>query len=299
MLGNAKPIIDCTIAAGGKQPRRAAHGFSIDTGYRRKKFGTVAILCDKFGPVAEFFPIATLTDEGFVRQPLGDNDMGKRGEDRNIGAGPQRQMKIRAYMRRAHNIRAARVDHDQFGTLPEATFDPAGKDRMTIGRVRADDQDHVALLDTVEVLRARRCSEGGLETIARGRVAYARAGIDVVGAKACADQLLHKEGFFICAPARSDPAQSVRAVGVTYADQPGRGKLQRFLPVNFAPGLVDPLPDHRFEDTLLMLGIAPGETSFDAAMPAIGLAFLPGHHPHKLFAAHLRAKGAADPIAKK
>src|SRR3546814_10841248 len=43
-----------------------------------------------------------------------------------------------------------------------------------------------------------------------------------------------------------------------------------------------------------MLGIAPGEAALDAAMPAIGLAFLPRHHAHQFLAPHLRAEGAAD-----
>src|SRR3546814_8798633 len=43
-----------------------------------------------------------------------------------------------------------------------------------------------------------------------------------------------------------------------------------------------------------MLGIAPGEAALDAAMPAIGLAFLPRPHAHQFLAPHLRAEGAAD-----
>src|SRR3546814_11589767 len=43
-----------------------------------------------------------------------------------------------------------------------------------------------------------------------------------------------------------------------------------------------------------MLGIAPGEAALDAAMPAIGLDFLPRHHAHQFLAPHLSAEGAAD-----
>ena len=44
-----------------------------------------------------------------------------------------------------------------------------------------------------------------------------------------------------------------------------------------------------------MLGIAPGETSFDARVPTIGLAILIRHHPHQFFAAHFCPERAADP----
>jgi hypothetical protein len=73
-----------------------------------------------------------------------------------------------------------------------------------------------------------------------------------------------------------------------------RGEGKRLVPAHHAPRLVDAIADHRLCDAVLVVGIAPGEAPFDAAVAAIGLAVLPRHHAHQLFAFHLGAEGAAD-----
>jgi hypothetical protein len=59
-------------------------------------------------------------------------------------------------------------------------------------------------------------------------------------------------------------------------------KGDRLLPGDLAPGLVDRLADHRVEDAVLVVGVAPGEAALDAGMAAIGLAVLVGHHADQL-----------------
>ena len=73
-------------------------------------------------------------------------------------------------------------------------------------------QDHVGLLDRLEVLRAGRRAEGRLQAVAGRRMADARAGVDVVVAEAGAHQLLHEEGFFVGAARGGDAADGVAAV---------------------------------------------------------------------------------------
>src|SRR3546814_12638024 len=59
---------------------------------------------------------------------------------------------------------------------------------------------------------AGRRSEGGLQPIAGGRVADARAGIDIIVAEALAYQLLNQKSLFVRAAAEGDAADRARAV---------------------------------------------------------------------------------------
>ena len=198
-------------------------------------------------------------------------------------------------MRRTHQINAARVDDDQLRALPQAAFHPAGKDRVRVGRVGADHEDHVRLHHRVEILRARAGPERGLEAIAGRRVAHPRAGIDIVRSEPGAHQLLHEEGFLIGAAAGGDTAKRPRPVlrldRVELACRVG----QSLVPRNLAPWLIDGLADHRGSDAIGVIGVTPCEAALDAGVAAIGLAVLPRHHAHQLLAAHLGAEGAADP----
>jgi hypothetical protein len=120
------------------------------------------------------------------------------------------------------------------------------------------------------------------------------AGIDVVVAEAAADQLLHQEGLLVGAARRSDPPDRAAAVPLLDALELGRSVRDRFVPRHFAPGIADLGADHRLQDALAVLGVAPGEAALDAGVPAIGLAVLPRHHAHDFLAAHLRLEGTAD-----
>ncbi len=87
-------------------------------------------------------------------------------------------------MGRAHDVGAARVDDDQLGALAQALLEARADNRMTIGRIAADDEHHIGIFDGVEILRAGGGAEGGAEAVAGRRVADARAGIDIIIAEA-------------------------------------------------------------------------------------------------------------------
>jgi hypothetical protein len=79
---------------------------------------------DEAGPVLEFRPVTTLADEGLVEQALGDDDMGQRGQNRDIGAGPQGQMMARLDVGGADQVDTARIDDDQLGAGPKPLLEP-------------------------------------------------------------------------------------------------------------------------------------------------------------------------------
>ena len=94
------------------------------------------------------------------------------------------------------------------------------------------------VLDRVEILRAGRGAEGGLEAVAGRRMADARAGIDVVVAEAGADQLLDEEGLLVGAARRGDAADRALAVLRLDALELGGGVGDRLVPAHLAPGSV-------------------------------------------------------------
>ena len=101
---------------------------------------------------------------------------------------------------------------NQPGPGAQSLFQLAGKDGMAVRRVGADHDHHVGMLDAIEILRARRGTEGLAQAIAGGRMAHPRAGIDIVRSEPGAQQLLHEEGFLIGAAAGGDTAKRPRPV---------------------------------------------------------------------------------------
>ena len=81
-----------------------------------------------------------------------------------------------------------------------------GEHRMRLARIGADHHDHVGQRDRLEGLRAGRGAVGLPEAVAGGRVADARAGVDVVVAERRAHHLLHQERLLVGAARRGDAA---------------------------------------------------------------------------------------------
>ncbi len=197
VLGDAEPVIDRAIAAGGEQPRRGAQFRRVYAGGNGCRLRAVLRQRDECGPVLEFAPVAALTHKGFIDQALGDDHMGDCGEHRDVGAGQQRQMMPGFDMGGANDVGSARIDHDQFGAGAQALLQSRSEHRMAVGRIGADDHHDVGMLDGIEILGAGGGAEGARQTIAGRGMADAGAGIDVVVAKTGADQFLHHEHFFI------------------------------------------------------------------------------------------------------
>ena len=75
-------------------------------------------------------------------------------------------------MRGADNIGSARIDHNQLGGRPSVLtakppFHSAGKNGVAVGGICANDQNDVAFLNTVKILRTRAGAKGCFQTIAR------------------------------------------------------------------------------------------------------------------------------------
>src|SRR3546814_20424951 len=83
---------------------------------------------------------------------------------------------------------------------------------MAVGRIGADDEDHIGLHDAVEILRARGGAERRLQAIAGRGMADTGAGIDIIVAAALTDPLLDETRFTIVSAAGGIAADAAVAI---------------------------------------------------------------------------------------
>ena len=165
VFGDAEAVIDRRVAAGRVKPRRAAHADRRgNAGVFLGRLGTVALLGNEGRPVLIFVPVAAFAHEFFVDETFRDDHMRQRRDDRDIGSGAQGQMIRPPRYAASAPARAARIDDDQLGALAQPLLDLRADHGMRVGRIAADDQNDVGLVDRVEILRAGRRAEG----LARG-----------------------------------------------------------------------------------------------------------------------------------
>ena len=185
VLGDAEPVVDRRIAGAGSIGRhrkrrlvRRRPSTPLDAGIEPRaphvRGGHARVLLGRLGAVlgaemnsrqrVELVGIAPLGDELLVDQTLGDHDVCEGVHERDVRAREQRKMKGGLDVRRAHEIDPAGVGDDELRALAEPALHPRCEHRMRVGGVRADEQDHVGMLDGPEVLGAGRCPERLLET---------------------------------------------------------------------------------------------------------------------------------------
>jgi hypothetical protein len=123
---------------------------------RFHRFGRITRLTHEGAPFLERGYFAALAHVVFFDQAFGDDDMRQGIDQRHIGAGPQFQMLFGGDMRRADQVDAARVRDDELGSLAQTAFHLRGKHRMTIGGIRADDENDVGFHHRIEILGAGR-----------------------------------------------------------------------------------------------------------------------------------------------
>jgi len=76
------------------------------------------------------------------------------GDDRDIGARLQGEMIVGLDVGERTRSIPARIDDDQLRALAQALLHARTEHGMGVGRIGADDDDHIGLVDRIEVLRA-------------------------------------------------------------------------------------------------------------------------------------------------
>ena len=245
VLGDAEAVVDRGVAAGGEQPgggadvggRHAADGF--------QRLGRVALLTDELLPLGEVLGLAARLDEAAVDQVLGHDHVAHRVEHGDVGRWHQLQVIVGLDVRALDEVGAARIDDDQLGALAQALLHARAEHGMGVGRVGADDHDHVGLVDALEVLRAGRLAERLLQAVAGWRVADAGAGVDVVVAERGAHHALHDVDFLVGRARGGDAADGAAAILLLHGLEAVGRVLDRLVPGHLAPGIGDLLADHR------------------------------------------------------
>src|SRR6185369_3133560 len=194
----------------------------------------------------------------------------------------------------ADEVDAAGIRNDQLRTLAQPALHLRCKHGMPVGRVCADDEDHVGFHDRIEVLRSGRLAECLLEAVTGRRMADARARIDVVIAEAGSHQLLYQVGFLVAAAGRGDAADRIASVLGLNPFQLAGGVGDGFLPRYFAPRIADLCADHRLQNTVRVRGVADGEAALDTRVTMVRMPILVRDHAHEFLALHFGAERATN-----
>ena len=299
VLGDAEAVVDRRVGRAREQARCAANVRRGHAGLVLQRLGRVLGPLDELLPLRVFADVAALRDVVLLGEAFGHDDVRERVEHRDVRAWLELQVEVRFDVRRAHEVDAARVDDDEAGAFfgrgaAQTSLHARREHRVPVGRVGADDDDAVGVVDAVEVLRSRGLAERLLQAIARRRMAHARARVDVVGAERSADQLLHEEGLLVGAARARDAADRVLAVLLLDAADLAGGVGKGLVPAHFLPRVRDLAADHRLLQPVLVRRVAPREAALHAAVSVVRLAVLVGHHANDFAALHLGAERAAD-----
>ena len=149
-----------------------------------------------------------LIDERRVRQAVVQQVAGDGVQPDQVGSRLGMQKQIGA----PGHLVLAEIGHDQLLAVEFVRALDARRDhRMALGRVAADDEHQVGLLDVRDRARIAAVADRAEQAHGRRRLAVARAVVDVVGADDRAGQLLHQVALFVRALRRGDESDGVRA----------------------------------------------------------------------------------------
>ena len=206
-------------------------------------------------------------EEGRVYEVFTGDDVSHCQEQGDVGANANRQIKVGKIGERDF----ARINDDHFGASAQGFFDSGGGDWMAFGHVGADAKEDVGFLHVGEGVGHGASADGGGQTGHRGRVSSAAAVIDLMGAEAGADELLHEVVGFGRGAAGGDAVNAVPSVFLGGFAEAFGGAVQGFFPGGFVEIAVF-APDKRGFETVGMLNEIEGELAFDAQGAVIGRA---------------------------
>ena len=210
----------------GEFARHGAQHVGLDAADRRHLFRR--IILDALGERLEALDVGL--DVLLVVELFRDDRIEDAVEQSDVGAVLELQHVGGVALERL----AARIGDDQRGAALGGLLEKRRRDRMILGRIGADHQDHFRVLAFVERGRHRARADAFHQGGDRGGMAQPRAVIDVVGAEAGANEFLEQIGLFVRALGRAETGQPLRSVAVADFLQAGHGTVERLVPGRFA-----------------------------------------------------------------
>ena len=190
------------------------------------------VLAHRFGKLLEL--LGSGGDELLVVQMVAKDYVRQSVEQGHVRARPQRQPMIR----KPRQSDPPWIDDDHSRTpLQHGVLDPHADDRMGLGRVAADQQEHVGLLDFVQRVRGGAAAEYRGKTRHRRAMANAGAIVHVVRSHHRPHELLENVILFVACRGSTRYPDRVGAVLLLDGRQPFGHQPERFVPRRLAkPG---------------------------------------------------------------
>ena len=209
VLRNSHAPEDHRRARRREHPRHRAQRLRIDAAHGRHRLGAEARdVVAKLGVTAR-----AVRDELRIDEILLDDRMHHRVQHRDVAVG----LELQVVRRVPRQLRAARIGEDQLRAVLDGVLHPCRGDRMVRHRVRADQEHHLGLQHVHHRIRHRTRADAFEQCRDARRMAKPRAVIDVVGAKAGADELLEEVSLFVAALRRAETGERPRAARVADA----------------------------------------------------------------------------------
>ncbi len=168
--------------------------------------------------------LGELLDEGRVGVAVLDQQVQQSVEQRQVRTGPDLEEEVGLVGGRG----APGVDDDQLGAgLLDPVHHPQEQDRVAVGHVGADDEEHVGVVEVA--VRAGRPVRAQRQLVAAARARHAQPGVglDLVGADEALGELVHQVLGLQRHLARDVEGQRVRPVLVEHRPQPARRRGDR------------------------------------------------------------------------
>ena len=230
----------------------------------REGANMVAELEEPFGESLDVLPVVEL---------LLDDDVHDGVEHRHVGAGPELEH-VRGVTLQAL---AAGVHDDQLAAALGELLEIGRRHRVVLGRVGADDDGELGVLDLVEGRRHRRRAHVFHQRRHGRGVAEPCAMVDVVVLERLPDQLLEEIRLLVRAFGRAEARHGAASPEAAQVEQTVGGDLDGLVPFGFAEmrpriGRVDVEPfggrvvaaDQRLGQTVWMVDVVEPEAALDA-----------------------------------
>ena len=205
-----------------------------------------------------------LLDECLVLKAVIQDVAGHGVNPDEVGARPRMDEEVGAF----RHLVSAKIDDDELVPLQLVRgLHAGGEHRVALRRVRRDRQDQLGLGDVLDGAGIAAESHGARQALGGGRLAIARAIIDVVRPDHRPRELLHQVIFLVRALGGGDEGEGVRAVVASNLLEPPRHQGEGFVPCRLAEFVA--FADQRRGQPVGGIDVTPAELPLDAGGNAV------------------------------